>query len=129
MAKNKNKKEKAAYNFKIYNLIMSNVWRFLTTLLIGVLGGYLASRNGPKGNNYWLIMILVFLVIGLNNIYNNPEYRQIPDKEKMVSENEKPRLIITEHMDECVEREEAKKQRILEKQKENEENESLENKE
>ncbi len=25
----------------------------------------------------------------LNNIYNNPEYRQIPDKEKMVSENEK----------------------------------------
>ena len=26
----------------------------------------------------------------------------------MVSENEKPRLIITEQMDECVEREEAK---------------------
>ena len=44
----------------------------------------------------------------LNNIYNNPEYRQIPDKAKVVSENEKPRLIITEHMDECVEREEAK---------------------
>lgn len=43
-----------------------------------------------------------------DGIYNNPEYRQIPDKEKVVSENEKPRLIITEHMDECVEREEAK---------------------
>ena len=107
MVKNKNKKEKAAYNFKIYNLIMSNVWRFLTTLLIGVLGGYLASRNGPKGNNYWLIMILVFLVIGLINFFLG---------------------IYKEHK-KLIEREEAKKQRILEKQKENEENESLENKE
>lgn len=96
----KNKREKAAHGFRVYNLIMSNVWRFLTTLLVGVLAGYLVSRNGPDGNNYWLFMILVFLVIGILNFFLGI-YK---DHKKLVA------------------REEAKKKLMQEEENKNEEN-------
>ena len=37
----KKKKDNIIHDIKIYNIIMSNVWKLITFLLIGVLGGFL----------------------------------------------------------------------------------------
>lgn len=66
---NKNKKEKFAQGFKMYNYVMQEIWKLLTTLLFGVLAGYLLRKNGPTDNNYFVISIIVSLFIGLINFF------------------------------------------------------------
>lgn len=63
------KKDKLAKDFKTYNIIISQVWKFLTTLIIGVLGGYLVSRKGGEDNNYMVIIIIIAFVIGIFNFF------------------------------------------------------------
>ena len=63
------KKDKLAKDFRIYNLIMSQVWKFLTTIIIGILLGYLASRKGEEGNNYMIVIIIASFIIGIFNFF------------------------------------------------------------
>jgi len=37
----KKNKDKWVKDLKVYNIVMSNVWKLLTFLLLGVLAGYL----------------------------------------------------------------------------------------
>ena len=62
-------KDKLAKDFRIYNLIMSQVWKFLTTIIIGILLGYLASRKGEEDNNYMIVIIIASFVIGIFNFF------------------------------------------------------------
>ena len=48
------KKDKLVHGFKMYNYVMQEVWKLLTTLLFGVLAGYLLRKNGPEDNYYFV---------------------------------------------------------------------------
>lgn len=64
------KKDKIVKDIKLYNLIMSNIWQLLTTILFGVLVGYLLNRYAEKENNhYMLFSIIVFFIIGIINFF------------------------------------------------------------
>ena len=63
------KKDKLVHGFKMYNFVMQEVWKLLTTLLFGVLAGYLLRKNGPEDNHYFVIAIIVALFIGLINFF------------------------------------------------------------
>ena len=58
------KKDKFSKAFKTYNIIMQEVWKFLTIILIGVLIGYLIYRK-THNNIGFVISIIVALVLAL----------------------------------------------------------------
>ena len=47
----KKKKDNIIHDIKIYNIIMSNVWKLITFLFLGVLGGFLL---GVLLTNYYI---------------------------------------------------------------------------
>ncbi len=58
------KKDKISKAFKTYNLVMNEVWKLLTIILIGVFIGWLIKRK--NGSNLgFVISISISLVIGL----------------------------------------------------------------
>ena len=64
------KKEKAYKFFKNYNIIMSNIWLLITTMLVGVLIGYFVNKKYPTENNIWFILIIIiFFIIGIINFF------------------------------------------------------------
>ena len=64
------KKEKAYKFFKNYNVIMSNIWLLITTMLVGVLIGYFVNKKFPTEKNIWFILIIIiFFVIGIINFF------------------------------------------------------------
>ena len=79
------KKDKLVRDFKTYNFIMSQVWKFLTTIIIGVLFGYLVSIKGEENNNYMIIIIIVFFVIGIFNFFLGlyKEHKKMEKREEM----------------------------------------------
>ncbi len=79
------KKDKLVRDFKIYNIIMSQVWKFLTTIIIGVLGGYLVSRKGEENNNYMVIIIIIAFIIGIINFFVGilKEHNKMVKREEM----------------------------------------------
>ncbi|MBQ8292185.1 MAG: hypothetical protein IJX78_00095 [Bacilli bacterium] len=66
---NSEKKKRLARDFKLYNVIMNNVWKFIVTVLIGVLLGYLTTKKSEDGNNYMVFCIVTFFIIGLINFF------------------------------------------------------------
>lgn len=90
----KNDKKSLVHGMKAYNLIMSNVWQLLTILLIGILVGYLLTRNATnKKINYMAISIIVFAVIGIivffvNIIREAKKMEQIEMRKKAKIEQE-----------------------------------------
>lgn len=83
-----NKKEKRAKwskDFKLYNIIMNNFWRFIGTVLIGVCLGYLTTRKSKDDSNYMLFFIILFFVIGVFNFFLSlyKEIRKLEKREKM----------------------------------------------
>ena len=58
------KKEKLSKAFKIYNAIMSEIWKLLTIILIGLLIGWLVERKSGSKLGY-LIALIVATVLGL----------------------------------------------------------------
>lgn len=68
----KKNKDKIIHDIKIYNLIMSNVWKLITFLLIGVLGGFLFEHYSKyKDFNYMLFSIILFSVIGIIDFFRS----------------------------------------------------------
>lgn len=63
------KKDKIAKDFKLYNVIMGNFWKFIATVLIGVCLGYLTTRNSKTEDNYMVFCIILFFVIGVINFF------------------------------------------------------------
>ena len=64
------KKEKVYKFFKNYNIIMSNIWLLITTMLVGVLIGYFVNKKFPTEKNIWFIfIIIIFFVIGIINFF------------------------------------------------------------
>ncbi len=67
MKKNKD----SLYNdLKLYNMVMSNIWKLITFLLLGILSGYLLNKYATYHDiNYWLISIIFFTTIGVINFF------------------------------------------------------------
>lgn len=88
---NKKKKDKLARDFKLYNVIMSNIWKFIGTVLIGVCLGYLTTRKSEEENNYMLFFIILFFVIGVINFFVGilKEVKKLEKREEMRKELEK----------------------------------------
>ena len=64
------KKEKVYKFFKNYNIIMSNIWLLITTMLVGVLIGYFVNKKFPTEKNIWfIVIIIIFFVIGIINFF------------------------------------------------------------
>lgn len=59
-----NKQEKIVKGFKIYSLIMQEVWKLLTIIGIGILVGWLITKDKESKVGF-VISIVVALVIGL----------------------------------------------------------------
>ena len=58
------KKDKISKAFKTYNLVMNEVWKLLTIILIGVFIAWLIKRK--NGSNVAIVLtITISLVIGL----------------------------------------------------------------
>ncbi len=62
-------KNKIIKDLKLYNVIMSAIWKLITTLILGILAGYLIARQGEEGNHYMLFTIIVFFIIGMINFF------------------------------------------------------------
>lgn len=57
-------------DLKVYNIVMGNVWKLLTFLLLGVLAGYLFEKYAKdKSLPYMLISVLTFTVIGIIDFF------------------------------------------------------------
>ncbi|MCM1514060.1 MAG: hypothetical protein NC090_03645 [Anaeroplasma bactoclasticum] len=66
----KKNKEKWVKDLKVYNIVMGNVWKLLTFLLLGVLSGYLFEKYAKdKSLPYMLISILTFTIIGIIDFF------------------------------------------------------------
>ncbi len=63
------KKDKIVKDFKLYNVIMSNFWKLIATVLIGAGIGYIATSKSEDDQDYMLICIIVFFVIGIINFF------------------------------------------------------------
>ena len=62
----KKKKDNIIHDIKIYNIIMSNVWKLITFLLIGVLGGFLFEHYSKyKDFNYMLFSIVIDFFVSI----------------------------------------------------------------
>ena len=67
----KKNKDKWVKDLKVYNIVMSNVWKLLTFLLLGVLAGYLFEKYAKdKSLPYMLISILTFTIIGIDFFFS-----------------------------------------------------------
>lgn len=82
---NKEKKDKLARDFKLYNVVMNNIWKLIVTVLIGVLFGYLTTRKSEAGNNYMVIFIVIFFIIGIINFFVGiiKEHNKLVKREEM----------------------------------------------
>jgi len=58
------KKEKVYKSFKTYTIVMQEVWKFLTIILVGVLIGWLITRNSENKTGF-VISIIIALVVAL----------------------------------------------------------------
>lgn len=65
----KKKKNSFVAGFKLYNYVMQEIWKLLTTILFGIVAGYLFNKYGEEGNHYFLITFLVCVVIGIINFF------------------------------------------------------------
>ncbi|MCM1260077.1 MAG: hypothetical protein NC182_03970 [Prevotella sp.] len=66
----KKNKDKWVKDLKVYNIVMGNVWKLLTFLLLGVLAGYLFEKYAKdKSLPYMLISILTFTIIGIIDFF------------------------------------------------------------
>lgn len=88
---NKEKKSKLIKDFRLYNVIMNNIWKLITTVLIGVLLGYLTTRKSEDGNNYMVIFIVIFFIIGIINFFVGiiKEHKKLAKREEMRKRLEK----------------------------------------
>ncbi len=75
-------KDKWAKDFKLYNVIMGNIWKFIATVLLGVCLGYLTTRKSEEENNYMLLFIIIFFIIGVINFFLSI-YKEIKRLEKV----------------------------------------------
>lgn len=83
------KKEKAYKFFKNYNIIMSNIWLLITTILVGVLIGYFLNKKFPTEKNIcFIVSVIIFFVIGIINFFylifkKSKEFEKIEGKKNV----------------------------------------------
>ncbi len=78
-------KDKFSKDFKLYNVIMGNIWKFIATVLLGVCLGYLTTRKSKEENNYMLLFIVIFFIIGVINFFLSiyKEVKRLEKREEM----------------------------------------------
>lgn len=99
----KQKRDKWAKDFKLYNIIMENIWKFIGTVLIGVCLGYLTTRKSETDDNYMLIFIILFFLIGIFNFFLNiyKEHKKLEKREALRKKlEEQPKEVQEEPSDE-----------------------------
>lgn len=80
----KKNKDKWVKDLKVYNIVMGNVWKLLTFLLLGVSAGYLFEKYAKdKSLPYMLLSILTFTVIGVIDFFFSiiRESKKLEEKE------------------------------------------------
>lgn len=66
----KKNKDKIYKDLKIYNMVMSNIWKLITFILLGILAGYLLNKYAKYHDiNYMLFSILLFVIIGVTDFF------------------------------------------------------------
>ncbi len=95
-SKNKKmRKDKWSKDFRLYNIIMNNFWKFIGTVLIGVCLGYLTTRKSEDETNYMLFFIILFFVIGVFNFFLGiyKEVKKLEKREQMRKELENKKTV------------------------------------
>lgn len=66
----KKNKDKIYKDLKLYNMVMSNIWKLITFILLGILAGYLLDKYATYHDiNYMLFSILLFVIIGVTDFF------------------------------------------------------------
>ena len=63
------KKRKWLRDLQVYNLVISNIWLLLTTMLVGAIIGYLLDRRQEGSNRFLLLFSVIFFLIGIINFF------------------------------------------------------------
>ena len=83
------RKDKIIRDFKIYNFVISNIWQFITTALIGFLIGWLLEKYvGSEKNLYIIFSLIIFISIGIVNFFLAlyKKFKKIAEKENQDTE-------------------------------------------
>ncbi len=90
--KKKKDKDKIYKDIKLYNMVMSNIWKLITFVLIGILGGYILNKKAKYHDiNYMLFSILFFTIIGIVDFFISiiRESKRLEKKEKQEQQERK----------------------------------------
>ena len=88
------KRDKFIRDFKIYNFVMSNIWQFIATSLVGFGIGFLLEKYiGSEKNLYMIFSVIIFISIGVANFFL-ALYKQFKKIEKREKEDTEPKNYI-----------------------------------
>ena len=63
------KKEKFVNSFKLYNYVMQEIWKLVTTLLFGIVLGYFVQKKSVENKKYFVLILIISMVVGLCNFF------------------------------------------------------------
>lgn len=112
----KRNKDKLYKDLKVYNMVMSNIWKLLTFILIGIFAGHLLNKYAKYHDiNYMLISILFFSTVGIVDFFISiiRESKRLEEEDKKQQEQKKK-----------IESDKIEDYKVLENSVENNENES-----
>lgn len=120
----KKNKDKFYKDLKVYNMVMSNIWKLITFILAGIFAGYLLNKYAKYHDvNYMLISLLFFITIGIVDFFISiiRESKRLEEEDKKQQEQKK------KIESDKIEDNEVEDYKVLENSVENNENESNSN--
>lgn len=117
----KKNKDKLYKDLKVYNMVMSNIWKLITFILAGIFAGYLLDKYAKYHDiNYMLISLLFFITIGTVDFFISI----IRECKRLEEEERKQQELKKQIENDKIENNEVEDNKVLENIVENNENES-----